>query len=122
MSLFKDVAILSGAGVGGGSLVYCAIPQSWATEALFNIPFTAHLLGGAVIGATPGSGVIDSRHRVHVRVVSRFADNDRHPEFMAAAGAFSGAGEVEAQLDDTVWFVELRKMAGVGQHDQARVR
>lgn len=42
-----------------------AVPQSWATEALFNIPFTAHILGGAVIGSTPERGVIDGRHRVH---------------------------------------------------------
>jgi len=42
-----------------------AIPQSWITEALFNIPFTAHILGGAVIGQTPEQGVIDPRHRVH---------------------------------------------------------
>ena len=42
-----------------------AVPQSWITEALFNIPFTAHILGGAVIGTTPDRGVIDSRHHVH---------------------------------------------------------
>jgi cholesterol oxidase len=42
-----------------------AVPQSWMTEALFNVPFTAHILGGAVIGTTPDRGVIDSRHRVH---------------------------------------------------------
>jgi cholesterol oxidase len=30
----------------------------------FNIPMTAHLLGGAVIGATPADGVIDPYHRV----------------------------------------------------------
>ncbi|WP_091198089.1 GMC family oxidoreductase [Micromonospora narathiwatensis] len=31
----------------------------------FNIPMTAHILGGAVIGATPEHGVIDPYHRVH---------------------------------------------------------
>ncbi|MDZ5445650.1 GMC family oxidoreductase [Micromonospora sp. 4G57] len=31
----------------------------------FNIPMTAHILGGAVIGATPADGVIDPYHRVH---------------------------------------------------------
>ncbi|GLY23259.1 GMC family oxidoreductase [Micromonospora sp. NBRC 101691] len=40
-------------GVPGGSL----------TEP-FDIPMTAHLLGGAVIGADPASGVIDPYHRV----------------------------------------------------------
>ncbi|MCM0675671.1 GMC family oxidoreductase [Micromonospora phytophila] len=31
----------------------------------FNIPMTAHILGGAVIGATPADGVIDPWHRVY---------------------------------------------------------
>jgi cholesterol oxidase len=34
------------------------------TEAIFAIPSTAHILGGAVIGDGPGTGVIDARHRV----------------------------------------------------------
>jgi cholesterol oxidase len=34
------------------------------TEGMFAIPTTAHILGGAVIGATPETGVIDSRQRV----------------------------------------------------------
>ena len=34
------------------------------TEAVLGIPLTAHILGGAVIGAGADSGVIDSRHRV----------------------------------------------------------
>ncbi|WP_067637021.1 FAD-dependent oxidoreductase [Actinomadura latina] len=32
---------------------------------LFNIPTTAHFIGGCVIGETPESGVIDPYHRVH---------------------------------------------------------
>ncbi|MFV2176012.1 FAD-dependent oxidoreductase [Actinomadura sp. LOL_016] len=32
---------------------------------LFNIPTTAHFIGGCVIGETPGTGVIDPYHRVH---------------------------------------------------------
>jgi cholesterol oxidase len=32
---------------------------------LFNIPMTAHFIGGAVIGDSPASGVIDAYHRVH---------------------------------------------------------
>ncbi|WP_439427194.1 FAD-dependent oxidoreductase [Micromonospora sp. LA-10] len=31
----------------------------------FNIPVTAHILGGAVIGATPDEGVVDPWHRVY---------------------------------------------------------
>ncbi|WP_239550013.1 GMC oxidoreductase [Mycolicibacterium mucogenicum] len=34
-------------------------------EALGNIPSTAHLLGGAVIGATRAEGVIDANLSVH---------------------------------------------------------
>jgi len=41
------------------------IAQSNVLEALGNIPSTAHLLGGAVIGADPSRGVIDGRLRVH---------------------------------------------------------
>lgn len=42
---------------------YDAIPQLWATEA-FNRPFTAHILGGAVIGTDRERGVVDRDHRV----------------------------------------------------------
>lgn len=37
---------------------------SMVLEALGNIPSTAHILGGAVVGADAGSGVVDARHRV----------------------------------------------------------
>jgi cholesterol oxidase len=40
------------------------IPQSGLTEAIFNIPTTAHILGGAVIGDGPERGVVDARNRV----------------------------------------------------------
>jgi cholesterol oxidase len=39
------------------------IPQSALTESTLNIPTTAHILGGAVIGAGPESGVVDARNR-----------------------------------------------------------
>ena len=39
------------------------IPQSALTESTLNIPTTAHILGGAVIGADPASGVVDARNR-----------------------------------------------------------
>ncbi len=41
------------------------IPQSSLTEALFNVPTTAHLLGGCTIGADAKSGVVDANHRVY---------------------------------------------------------
>jgi cholesterol oxidase len=40
------------------------IAQSSLTEALFNIPSTAHILGGAVIAPDPSQGVVDARQRV----------------------------------------------------------
>jgi cholesterol oxidase len=41
------------------------VAQSSVTEALFNIPTTAHILGGAVIAPDPERGVIDARQRVY---------------------------------------------------------
>jgi cholesterol oxidase len=40
------------------------LPGSGVNEVLLNRPFTAHILGGAVIGADPADGVIDAWHRV----------------------------------------------------------
>lgn len=40
------------------------VAQSSTMEALFNIPTTAHILGGAVIGGDESTGVIDPEHRV----------------------------------------------------------
>lgn len=41
------------------------VAQAGLTESLLNIPTTAHILGGAVIGSDPDRGVIDAAHRVH---------------------------------------------------------
>jgi len=38
--------------------------QAGLTEAILSIPTTAHILGGAVIGASPETGVIDADQRV----------------------------------------------------------
>ena len=40
------------------------VAQSGTTESVFNIPTTAHILGGAVIGAGPETGVVDGANRV----------------------------------------------------------
>jgi cholesterol oxidase len=40
------------------------VAQSAVLEALANIPTTAHILGGAVIGRDASSGVVDWRQRV----------------------------------------------------------
>ncbi|HVP91084.1 MAG TPA: GMC family oxidoreductase [Terriglobales bacterium] len=41
-----------------------AIPQNALTEVLLDVPMTAHILGGCIIGKDRESGVIDTRHRV----------------------------------------------------------
>jgi cholesterol oxidase len=40
------------------------IAQSALSDALLNRPATAHILGGAVIGASPADGVVDTEQRV----------------------------------------------------------
>ena len=40
-------------------------PMSMVTEILFNIPGTAHVLGGCPIGPSRAEGVVDDRHRVY---------------------------------------------------------
>jgi cholesterol oxidase len=40
------------------------VPQVGTTEALMNTPITAHILGGAVMGESAQTGVIDHRHRI----------------------------------------------------------
>jgi cholesterol oxidase len=40
------------------------MPMSMVTEILFNIPGTAHILGGCSIAKSPEEGVVDSRNRV----------------------------------------------------------
>src|SRR3954471_8656972 len=40
-----------------------ATPQSGTTEAFLNVPTTAHILGGAVIGEGPDTGVVDAGQR-----------------------------------------------------------
>jgi cholesterol oxidase len=41
------------------------MPQSALTESALNIPTTAHILGGAVVGAGPDTGVVDASNRVY---------------------------------------------------------
>jgi cholesterol oxidase len=39
-------------------------PMSMVTEILFDVPSTAHILGGCPMAGTPSQGVVDSRNRV----------------------------------------------------------
>jgi cholesterol oxidase len=41
------------------------VPTGSVTESIFNIPTTAHILGGAVISADASSGVVDGRQCIH---------------------------------------------------------
>jgi cholesterol oxidase len=41
-----------------------ATPQRSSPEAFLNRPTTAHILGGAVIGGSPETGVVDAKHHV----------------------------------------------------------
>ena len=41
------------------------VPMSLLTELFLGVPSTAHILGGACMGATPDEGVIDAEHQVH---------------------------------------------------------
>jgi cholesterol oxidase len=40
------------------------MPGALVNEAVFNVPTTAHFIGGCVIGETPETGVVDPFHRV----------------------------------------------------------
>jgi cholesterol oxidase len=41
------------------------VPGSSLNEVLLDVPTTAHVLGGACIGASPDTGVVDPYHRVY---------------------------------------------------------
>ncbi len=59
------------------------IPGSALNEVLFDTPTTAHILGGACVGADPTAGVIDGYHRV-------FGEPGLHVVDGAAVGANLG--------------------------------
>lgn len=53
----NDFAARMGAQFGG-------TPITSITEILFNVPTTAHILGGATMGSSPATGVVDGENRV----------------------------------------------------------
>jgi cholesterol oxidase len=58
-------------------------PGSSLNEVLLNVPMTAHILGGACIGVSPETGVVDPYHRI-------FGHPDLHVLDGAAVGANLG--------------------------------
>ena len=59
------------------------VPGSLASEVLLDVPTTAHILGGAPVGADPASGVVDPYHRL-------FGHSGLHVIDGAAVGANLG--------------------------------
>ncbi len=57
-----------------------AKPMVFLTETLFNLPSTAHILGGAVMSETSENGVVDSQCRLH-----------HYPDLMVCDGSFISA-------------------------------
>ena len=53
----NEAARLTAEEIGGS-------PGSSLNEVLLDVPTTAHILGGACIGASPETGVVDAYHRV----------------------------------------------------------
>jgi len=47
-----------------GAKALGGIPMTFLTEILFNIPTTAHCMGGCAMADSPERGVIDGQHRV----------------------------------------------------------
>jgi cholesterol oxidase len=72
-----EAARLAAADIGGD-------PTGSFNESMLGIPITAHILGGAVIGADPTRGVVDPYHRV-------FGHPDLHVIDGAAVPANLGA-------------------------------
>jgi cholesterol oxidase len=58
LPIAHDAARLAAEEMGGGQ------PMASMNESILGIPITAHLIGGATIGATPDRGVVDAYHRV----------------------------------------------------------
>jgi cholesterol oxidase len=80
------------AGVLGGE------PGSTLNEALLGIPTTAHVLGGACIGATRESGVVDPYHRVFGHAGLHVVDGSAVPANLGANPALTITALAERAL------------------------
>jgi cholesterol oxidase len=88
---------------------------SGVIEGLLAIPTTAHILGGAVIGASPETGVLDSRHRVYGYENLLVCDG-------AAVSANVGANPsltITAMAERAMTFIPAKGLAEVGDNAAA---
>ena len=73
-------------------------PGSGLNEVLLNRPFTAHILGGAPIGATPRDGVVDAWHRVWTEPGLHIVDGSAVCANLGANPALTIAAQAERAL------------------------
>lgn len=73
-------------------------PMASLNESLLGIPLTAHLIGGAVIGATPADGVIDPYHRVYGHPGLHVVDGAAVPTNLGANPSLSITAMAERAL------------------------
>ena len=74
------------------------MPGSGLNEVLLNRPFTAHILGGAPIGASPADGVIDAWHRVWTEPGLHVVDGAAISANLGANPALTIAAQAERAL------------------------
>jgi cholesterol oxidase len=92
------------------------IAQSSLTEALFNIPSTAHILGGAVIAPDPSQGVVDARQRVFGYENLLVCDGSAIPANVGVNPSLT----ITALAEHAMSHVPVAGMSGVdGEADQA---
>ncbi|MGE5407742.1 MAG: GMC oxidoreductase [Syntrophothermus sp.] len=89
------------------------VAQSSTMEALMNIPTTAHILGGAVIGHGPEDGVVDARQRVFGYENLLVCDGSAVPANVGVNPSLTITALAEHAM------AEIPAKAGAEQHPQA---
>jgi cholesterol oxidase len=74
------------------------LPGSGLNEVLLNRPFTAHILGGAAIGAPPADGVVDAWHRVWTEPGLHVVDGSAVSANLGANPALTIAAQAERAM------------------------
>jgi len=74
------------------------VAGSGLNEVLLRRPFTAHILGGAVIGATPDEGVVDAWHRVWTEPGLHVVDGSAVSANLGANPSLTIAAQAERAL------------------------